>query len=275
MLSPSLPALRELSLTRTNDRVGCIIAPANSWPTAPLSTPIIGLKELPPSDTSPLSHTHIMFAHCYKQQGGWLDVLQRWQLGQPTGMLYDLEFLQDERGRRVAAFGYHAGFAGAAVGALALAEQVGSVGEKGRLGVITPYPNEHELVATVKQQLVQVEKTLGRRPTALVIGALGRCGKGAVDFFLKAGMREYVLSFLVAYSRTNDCATVRTSSSGIWPRPKKADPLSKSSKVPPSLPLPSSKLTPTSHSGHFRQLHLPQHQNSLLRLSRISGGTWR
>lgn len=131
-----------------------------------------------------------MFAHCYKQQGGWVSVLQRWQTGQPTGMLYDLEFLQDERGRRVAAFGYHAGFAGAAVGALALAEQVGSEGETGRLGVITPYPNEDELVDTVKQQLIKVEQKLGRKPTALVIGALGRCGKGAVDFFLKAGMRE-------------------------------------------------------------------------------------
>ena len=76
------------------------------------------------------------------------------------------------------------------MGALALAEQVGSEGETGRLGVITPYPNEDELVDTVKQQLIKVEQKLGRKPTALVIGALGRCGKGAVDFFLKAGMRE-------------------------------------------------------------------------------------
>jgi len=31
------------------------------------------------------------------------------------GTLLDLEFLQDDNGRRVAAFGYHAGFAGAAL----------------------------------------------------------------------------------------------------------------------------------------------------------------
>ncbi|KAL8290297.1 hypothetical protein RQP46_003236 [Phenoliferia psychrophenolica] len=172
------------------EKVGCTLAPHNSWPSAPVSTPIIGLKELPENDTSPLPHTHIMFAHCYKQQGGWTDVLQRWQDGQPTGMLYDLEFLQDERGRRVAAFGYHAGFAGAAVGALALAEQVGSEGEKGRLGEIKPYPNEDALVSYVKGQLEKVEKALGRKPRALVIGALGRCGSGAVDFFLKAGLRS-------------------------------------------------------------------------------------
>lgn len=105
-------------------------------------------------------------------------------------MLYDLEFLQDERGRRVAAFGYHAGFAGAAVGALALGVQVGSEGEKARLGEIKPYPNETALVEYVKAELIKVEAKLGRKPRALVIGALGRCGRGAVEFFLAAGMRE-------------------------------------------------------------------------------------
>lgn len=161
----------------------------NSWPSAPLSTPIIGLKELPENDPTPLAHTHIMFAHCYKQQGGWSTVLERWARGSPTGMLYDLEFLQDERGRRVAAFGYHAGFAGAAVGALALAVQVVGAGEE-RLGEIVPYPNEGVLVNHVKSELAKVEISLGRRVTALVIGARGRCGKGAVEFFFKAGMRE-------------------------------------------------------------------------------------
>ncbi|GAA5904706.1 hypothetical protein JCM6882_008352 [Rhodosporidiobolus microsporus] len=172
------------------EAVGCTLAEHNSWPSAPVTTPIIGLKELPPSDTTPLPHTHIMFAHCYKEQGGWLDVIQRWEAGQPTGMLYDLEFLQEENGRRVAAFGYHAGFAGAAVGALALAKQVGSEGEKDRLGEIKPYPNEQELIAYVQGQVGQVEAKLGRKPRALVIGALGRCGRGAVDFFKAAGFAD-------------------------------------------------------------------------------------
>lgn len=131
-----------------------------------------------------------MFAHCYKQQGGWKDVISRWEAGQPTGMLYDLEFLQDERGRRVAAFGYHAGFAGAAVGTLALAKQVGSDGEKDRLGEIHAYPNEGELIKYVKGQMSVIEQRLGRKPRALVIGALGRCGRGAVDFFKAAGFED-------------------------------------------------------------------------------------
>ncbi|GAA5967757.1 hypothetical protein JCM3765_001430 [Sporobolomyces pararoseus] len=170
--------------------VGCKLVEWNTWPQAPLSDPIIGLKELPPNDSTPLPHTHIMFAHCYKEQGGWIDVLSRWERGQPTGMLYDLEFLQDESGRRVAAFGYHAGFAGAAVGALALVKQVESEGEKARLGVLKPYPNENELIEYVKGEMKQVEKKLGRKPRALVIGALGRCGRGAVDFFKAAGFED-------------------------------------------------------------------------------------
>ncbi|GAA5869864.1 hypothetical protein JCM1840_007657 [Sporobolomyces johnsonii] len=172
------------------EAVGCKLAEHNSWPSAPLTSPIIGLKELPPNDTTPLPHTHIMFAHCYKEQGGWIDVLSRWEAGQPTGMLYDLEFLQDENGRRVAAFGYHAGFAGAAVGTLALAKQVGSDGEKERLGEIKPYPNERELISYVQGQMGAVQDKLGRKPRALVIGALGRCGRGAVDFFKAAGFDD-------------------------------------------------------------------------------------
>lgn len=48
-----------------------------------------------------------MFAHCYKGQEGWGEVLGRFVEGK--GLLYDLEFLEKE-GRRVAAFGYYAGY---------------------------------------------------------------------------------------------------------------------------------------------------------------------
>ena len=39
-------------------------------------------------------------------------------------MLYDIEFLTDSSGRRVAAFGYYAGFAGAAIALLSWAHQL-------------------------------------------------------------------------------------------------------------------------------------------------------
>lgn len=159
--------------------MGCKLVENNSWPSAPKEIPIIGLKELPVSD-EPLPHTHIQFAHCYKNQAGWSSVLARFYNG--GGTLYDLEFLNDESGRRVAAFGFHAGFAGAAAGALALAAQ--KKGEK--LGQLEPYANETEMVQAVKAGL----GGSGKGVKALVIGALGRCGRGAVDLLRKIGLEE-------------------------------------------------------------------------------------
>lgn len=162
-------------------RVGCKLVENDTWSSAPSSIPIIGLKELPESD-EPIKHTHIQFAHCYKQQAGWSRVLARFHRG--GGTLYDLEFLNDDNGRRVAAFGFHAGFAGAAAGALALAAQ--RKGGDSRLGALEPYANEDAMVNDVKNVL----GGSGKGVRALVIGALGRCGRGAVDLLRKIGLDE-------------------------------------------------------------------------------------
>ncbi|EJT99872.1 saccharopine dehydrogenase [Dacryopinax primogenitus] len=156
------------------ETVGCTLAKHSSWPEAPVDTPIIGLKELPIS-TMPLKHTHIQFAHCYKHQGGWREVLMRFHKGK--GMLYDLEFLQDENGRRVAAFGYHAGFAGAAVGVFSWSKQ-------GRIHNLEPYETEAEMITAVKNAIA------GNPPRVMVMGALGRCGRGAVDLFKAVGIPD-------------------------------------------------------------------------------------
>ncbi|KAJ3990518.1 saccharopine dehydrogenase [Lentinula detonsa] len=161
------------------EAIGCKLVENNSWPSAPVDIPILGLKELPVSN-DPLPHAHIQFAHCYKNQAGWVDILSRFKRG--NGTLYDLEFLEDASGRRVAAFGFHAGFAGAAAGALALAAE--RRGEK--LGQLNPYENEAAMIDDVKKAL----GGSGKGVKALVIGALGRCGRGAVDLFRKIGLEE-------------------------------------------------------------------------------------
>jgi saccharopine dehydrogenase (NAD+, L-lysine-forming) len=163
----------------THQSVGCTLVEHNSWPSSPLDNIIIGLKELPLSE-DPISHTHIQFAHAYKNQAGWAAFLERFYRG--DGILYDIEFLYGENGRRVAAFGFHAGFAGAAAGALAIAaEKKGTV-----LGRLNPYPNEQAMIADVKEQLGDSVKSI----KVLVIGALGRCGRGAVDLFRSIGIQE-------------------------------------------------------------------------------------
>lgn len=168
--------------------VGATIVPEGSWKEAPKDRIIFGLKELPENETFPLVHEHIQFAHCYKDQGGWKDVLSRFPAG--NGTLYDLEFLENDAGRRVAAFGFYAGFAGAAIGVADWAFKQTHPDTENLAGV-NPYPNEDALIADIKLDLeAAVAKNGGKYPTALVIGALGRCGSGALAFFRKVGIPE-------------------------------------------------------------------------------------
>lgn len=161
---------------------GLKMVPEGSWVDAPAEAIILGLKEHPDEETFPLKHTHIQFAHCYKGQGGWQKVLNRWVEGK--GLLLDLEFLQDERGRRVAAFGYHAGFAGAALGIEALAK----IFLNEEMGNVHPFDNEAKLIEHVKRCVQRVVSKGAKPPTVMVMGALGRCGRGAIDCCEKVGV---------------------------------------------------------------------------------------
>ncbi|RUS35373.1 hypothetical protein BC938DRAFT_471488 [Jimgerdemannia flammicorona] len=167
--------------------VGATLVPTLSWKTdAPADAYVVGLKELPENDDSPLRHTHVFFAHCYKNQGGWRDILGRFGAG--GGTILDLEFLNDERGRRIAAFGYHAGFAGAAIGIDVWCQQ--QIEPAHKLGDVKPYSNEHELIKYTKARLEAAVAKRGSFPKVMVMGALGRCGSGSVDFAIKAGIPE-------------------------------------------------------------------------------------
>jgi len=150
---------------------GAEIAPENSWPEAPLDAIIFGLKELP-EDGTPLPHKHIMFGHAFKGQHSGKALLERFKAG--GGTLYDLEYLVDETGRRVAAFGYWAGYAGAAVTLKTWAAQ--------QRGETCPEVGAYKDKDTLNAELLaEVEATGKPRPKAIVIGALGRVGTGAAD----------------------------------------------------------------------------------------------
>lgn len=158
---------------------GCDTAPEGSWPEAPDDAIVFGLKELP-EDGTPLRHRHIMFGHAYKGQPAGRLLLERFRAG--GGVLYDLEYLVDESGRRVAAFGYWAGFAGAAVALKCWAAQQ-------RGGICPPvgvYPSSGLLRAELADELA---KAADLRPRVLVIGALGRVGTGATDLCRAVGVQ--------------------------------------------------------------------------------------
>ncbi|MEX5728285.1 saccharopine dehydrogenase (NAD+, L-lysine-forming) [Rhodovulum iodosum] len=150
---------------------GCEIVPENAWPEAPQDAIVFGLKELP-EDGTPLVHRHIMFGHAYKGQPAGRALLKRFKAG--GGTLYDLEYLMDEAGRRVAAFGYWAGYAGAAVSLSCWAAQQ----RGGIAGPVGVHAGSADLRAALKEALTGLAAP---RPRAIVIGALGRVGTGAAD----------------------------------------------------------------------------------------------
>ena len=155
---------------------GCEIASENFWPKAPADAIIFGLKELP-EDGTELTHRHIMFGHAYKGQPAGQVLLKRFKAGH--GTLYDLEYLVDETGRRVAAFGYWAGYAGAAVALKCWAAQQ----RGGIAGPVAKYPGKAALLADLESEIGG-----SPRPQAIVIGALGRVGTGASDLCQAMGV---------------------------------------------------------------------------------------
>ena len=144
-----------------------------SWTQAPKEAIVLGLKELN-EDTFPIAHRMVYFSHTFKGQHGAKDVLARYAEG--GGEVYDLEFLTDERGVRVAAFGYWAGYVGAA---LALMGYSYFKNHALPFPALDHFANKEALIGHIRGQMN------GDLPKTMVMGALGRCGRGAIDL-LKA-----------------------------------------------------------------------------------------
>lgn len=151
---------------------GASIAGEGSWPDAPQDAYVLGIKELPDEPES-LRHRHIYFAHAFKGQEDAQRTLERFRRG--GGRLLDIEYLVGEDGRRVVAFGYWAGYVGAALGVLHLA---------GALTAPLAPMVKHELEA----ELERAGKAGVDQLLALVTGARGRSGRGAQRALMTAGI---------------------------------------------------------------------------------------
>jgi saccharopine dehydrogenase (NAD+, L-lysine forming) len=278
-----------------------------TWREAPTDHIIIGLKELPVEECMsflpnqyirilanvelvPLKHVHVQFAHCYKNQGGWEKVLSRFPRG--GGTLLDLEFLTDDRGRRVAVvyhphhktspdvtnngqFGYHAGFAGAALALETWAWQLTHPASE-PFPSVSSYPNEDALIADVKKAIAAGKEKSGKDPRVLVIGALGRCGGGAVDFCLRAGVpTENVLKWDLAETAKGgpfpeiveseifvNCIYLMSKIPNFVDLQSLDTPTASSQSSAMSAPTPPTRIT------QFRYTLLPQHSRNLLCLLR-------
>lgn len=134
----------------------------------------------------------------------------------------DLEFLQDDKKRRVAAFGVSAGFCGAALALKAFFYQLQHEGKalpdvhdftEGR----GYYENEEQLLEQLRAELKDGTEKLGRQPKVLVMGALGRCGRGAVGSVFTARHITIINSCRLIFSSKQAFRTPK-SSSGILTR---------------------------------------------------------
>ncbi|WP_436969653.1 saccharopine dehydrogenase [Kitasatospora cineracea] len=151
---------------------GCSTAPPGSWATdCPVEYYVLGLKELPPAPAR-LRHRHLMFGHAYRGQPGAPALLRRFADG--GGALLDLESLVDDDGRRIAAFGRWAGYAGATLAVLR------------HRGALTA-PLTRSTRAELDLRLRPPHRA-GDGASALVIGADGRCGAGACEALRTAGI---------------------------------------------------------------------------------------
>ena len=152
--------------------VGAAVAPADSWTEAPEDAYVVGIKELA-DEPGELRHKHIYFAHAFKGQSDATVTLGRFRKG--GGQLFDIEYLTDDNGKRVVAFGFWAGYVGAALGVLHLADAL-----------------EAPLHPMEKSELDALIAAAGRSGArtllALVTGARGRSGRGAQQALATAGV---------------------------------------------------------------------------------------
>lgn len=185
LIQNGIEVVVEKSINRIFDNklyadVGCKLVEAGSWKKQdPKNIYILGLKELE-DEAMPLKHKHIYFAHAYKNQTGADKLLQRFKIG--GGELLDLEYLIDKNNKRIAAFGYWAGFVGAAVGLEILLKQL--LSQDLTKHQLTSYKNQNYLLDHLKELLRQVEvKKISKASLTkvLIIGARGRCGTGATN----------------------------------------------------------------------------------------------
>lgn len=158
--------------------VGCELVEHNSWSRAPKQAIILGLKELERQDF-PIIHRHIYFAHAFKGQDEASQILSRFKAG--GGEILDLEFLQDNTGRRVCAFGFWAGYVGAA---MAVAGYYHHAKSQDRFPAQVSHENKDAYLKQLRSEVVAGVN----QPRALVIGANGRSGKGAAELFRDLGI---------------------------------------------------------------------------------------
>ena len=157
---------------------GCIIVPPGTWRDLPVyQTLVLGLKELPDTITN-VQHNMVHFQHCLAGQKGSNVALNNLR----NGCLYDLEYFINDQGIRLFSFGRYAGFVGAALGIKKwISKQLNT-------DFYTNYQSKYtanQLSTQIKTEFINSKLC---QPHVLIIGANGKCGRGAIDLLDKASI---------------------------------------------------------------------------------------
>jgi saccharopine dehydrogenase (NAD+, L-lysine-forming) len=158
---------------------GCKLVASGSWVEASEDTLVLGLKYLP-NDDFPLIHKHCYFAHAYNRNRvfvekiGVRNLMKRFIEG--CGTHFDLEFLEDENCNRIAAFGHHAGLAGAIIGMF-----VWNNITQGNPNELLPKDLSSVQDANQRIKYLNLDRHF-RQLNILVLGYKGRCSSGVRSF---------------------------------------------------------------------------------------------
>lgn len=161
------------------EAAGCEMVDAGGWMNnPPADALILGLKELP-DEPAVIKNHHILFAHAYKEQTGWKEMLTRFTTGGAD--LLDIEYMTRENGMRYVAFGYRAGYMGAALSLLHWFSK-----QSGEGSYLDNSLQPFETAALLDETIEGLSKG-NKKPKVLIIGAGGRCGTGAADIYERHG----------------------------------------------------------------------------------------
>ena len=134
---------------------------------------IMGLKEFDMTKTTLLNKKHFYFSHAFKGQENSHIIINNFQ--ENGGHIYDYEYIVDENGRRVIAFGYWAGFAGMYLGLLQYRDR-----------------GERELAPTSASEICDILREYGAKPKITICGARGRCGRGCLELLKIADITPHI-----------------------------------------------------------------------------------
>jgi len=132
---------------------------------------ILGIKELNRLDKLG-GHRHVYFSHSFKGQQGADTILQAFKGSK--SLLYDLEYLVGDDGKRLIAFGFHAGLVGGALGVLQYCSG---------LRKLTPWASLNDMIAECSKSI-----PMGTQVTTAIVGADGRCGRGVQSLLDRLGL---------------------------------------------------------------------------------------